>query len=444
MSIAHHSHKPMETLFSFPEPLLDMSRSMSKAMPAFELIWSAEARAVLSGRLQDQAYRQQVSNSFTLLADLVKNARTLEELKTNTSAIEKLLKQKYDSTLRAVFDQTQETRRALFSLQLAYQNAPEGKIRLLPIARDAFVDTADDAYWEAMKKRIRQLFLKYDLKNADAPCYLSFTFPINTPDAARKIAGFAEDVVAMAMLDIIRPFKGPKAVVEYMKNSFNIMNANGQLAHLMIAGTHGYKEGVYTDYDQTERLALPLGPALLGRMLATPVGTTPASLNGVGLAGINGVTIEYDGERADSSEFARYGLLSIVEQGKIQGTSTACNGDIPEYNSFPLMDIFLNVQRNLIAFANQVAHGNWGQDEQKAFADELLKYFNYLYDNSLRGYRVIEDPVTREMIGIFFNQDTKTVFVSIPIKYKGCVSRFRFTLKGKKDEPFDRVKARKI
>ncbi len=422
---------------------LTLLRGLSGAIPDLKIFYDDEAFEAAQGKLSNLAYCTQLANSFNLLAEAFEDTQNIDELKARMSGLEHLLKERYDENMRKIFDQLCEPRRSLCSLQLAYENTSNGsKIRLLPMDRHASVGSLDETFWELMKKEIRKLFLKYDLKRADAPCYLSFTVPISTSDAARKVAEFAEEVVAMAMLDI-RPFKNPKAVVEYMKETFQIMGSNANLGHLMIAGTHGFKAGLYADYDQKEPLALPLGPALLGRMLNTPVGTTPTSLSGVGLVGINGVMIEYDGERADSSLLAQHGLLTIIDQGKIQGTTTCCNGNIAEYNSFPMMDIFIQVQRNLIAYANQIAHGNFGENDQRRFRNELLSYFNGLYDD-VNGTRVIDAPVTSEMIGIYFDPKSKTVFVSIPIKYKGCVSRFRFTLVGQKDEHFERIKKRTI
>lgn len=420
---------------------MTLTRSLFGALPAIKILFDPEEAEVLSGKLADRQHRAQLSNTYLLLAEVLRNAKTVDDLKANVSAMEKLLHERFVENMCRAYQQMKDLRRTLFSLKLAYDNAPKGAIRLFPVDRNAFVDCADDLYWKAFSKKIKQLFRKWELKSNQAPCYLSWPFPLKTPDAARKVAGFAEEVVGMAMLDI-RPFKKAKDVVEYMRNSFPIMGSNGQGAHLMVAGTHAYMDEVFENYGDTQRMALPLGPALLGRMLSTPIGIAPTSLNGIGLVGLNGVTVEYDEETTESAAFAKQGILQIIDNGKIQGTATACDGDIPVYNSFTLMDIFIMVQRSLVATANEYAHGSWGKNEIDAFTGQLLRYFNDLYDDT-KGYRVIEEPVTKEMIGVAYNDATKTVFVSIPIKYKGVVSKFRFTLIGK-DQQFDRLKKRPV
>lgn len=432
---------PLETIKEFGlDPTL--IRPLFHAIPSIKLLFDPEEAEVLRGKLTTRQFCDQLSNTYRLLAEILNKAHSTEELKANISAMQRLLKDGYDENMRRIDDQTREIRRTLHSVKMGFDNAPKGTIRLFPIDREAFVDRPDDAYWSALTKQIRKLFKKYDLKNAQAPCYISFPFAIDTPDAARKIAGFAEEVVGMAMMDI-KSFKNAKDVVAYMRNSFQIMSSNEQGAHLMISGTHGYKKGVYEKYGEEQLLALPLGPALMGRMLSMPIGASPSSLRGVGLVGLDGVAVSYDEETTESSAFASHGVIEILDNGKIQSTATCCNGDLPVYNSFPLMDIFIMVQRSLIAFANEYAHSNWGKKEVKAFTDQLLSYFNGLYDDT-GGDRVIEEPVTREMIGIMYNEQAKTVFVSIPIKYKGVVSKFRFTLVSRKDQPFDQIKKRKI
>lgn len=416
---------------------LKLIGNLFRAMPELKVFFDEEyARAQ---KLTDKAQQKKLSNTFRLWAELLKNSKDVPELLANISAMEQLFQLRFKENMALILEQLRDIRKTLFSVKLAYDNSPKGSIQLFPIDREAFVDQPDDTYWQALKTRLKQQFRKWDLKNAQAPCYLSFPFALDSADAARKVAEFMEEIVGMAQLSI-PAFSHANLVCEFMENSFQIMSSNEQGAHIIIVGPQAYMNGVIEDYHTHKLMPIPLGPAIMGRLLNTPIGTTPSSLNGDGITGISGVTCEYDEETTKSSDFAKLGLIQVIASGKIQGTATACNGDLPVYNSFPMMDVFINVQRSLVCFANQWAHGNWGKDEKEAFASQLIKYFNDLYDNQ-NGGRVIEEPVTRDMIGILYNPDNKTVFVSIPIKYKGVVSKFRFTLVGE-NETFSRLKKR--
>ncbi len=402
-----------------------------ETVPELKLLFSKDSRSVLKGRIQsDPQFRKELANTFDMFALLLKNSNCLEDLQKNISVLKQSIHDLFDDNMRIVYDQLKEIKQSLYSLKLCFENAETGaKIKVLPVDKNAFIESQDDIYWAVLKKRVEKQFKDWNMQNC--PAYLSFTFPIESPATARKIAKFMSRVLGIAQLDI-PPFKSSEDVLLFMDNSFSIANANDELAHLMIAGTHGYLKEVYEDYDQTRLLMIPLSPALTGKMLSVPIGDYFTSLKGSPIIGIESVVCEYNYARDDSHDFHERGLIQIIDSGHVQGTATCCNGDISEYNSFLQMDIFIMVMRSLIHQSNQNAHGKWGEREQEKFINGLISYFNGLFDDT-DGNRVIEEPVTKEMIGIYYDEKRQTVYVTIPIKYAGVARKFRFTLKGNND-----------
>lgn len=419
------------------------------AIPVLKHFFDEEHASSMKLKLGEEVYRQELSNLLNMLADIFQNADTPEELAATISQFIAKLNNRFDENMAAIMSQTKETRQMLHSVQLAYENAPKGTIQLFPIDKNAFVGCADDSYWVAFKAKMRKRFRKFDLKNAQAPCYFSIPYAIESPDAARTIAEFMEETLGLGILSI-RFFKKFAPLINYLEQVFQIKNSESSLGHLAIMGVTGYKNTVTENYvsankvhqEKPRLLPLFLGPAMLGRLLATPIGATPSGWLNKGLLGINKVAIEYDQETVDSPTLEKHGVIMVLDNGKIMATTTANNGDLPEYTSFANMDVFINVLRSLLAFSNQYAHGNWGRSERESFINQIIKYCNGLYDNS-GDNQVIEEAVTKDSLGIFYNEQTKTVFVSIPIKYKGVVSKFRFTLIGK-NGVFDKMKKRKI
>lgn len=392
-------------------------------MPSLGIMVSDKRKKLLGKKLQNQLYKNLIASIYEVVGEVFLNSNSIDDLRINLAALEKRILQLYEDNMNRIYEQLVELKRTVFSLKLAYDNAQGGKIYLFPVDKNAFLNSPDSAYWDRLVELLEERFYRYDM--TDVPMFFSSTIPIEDGATALKIAQTMAKILGIAQIDL-----PPQETIEELEamigSSFDIVSSDDKLAHLMVSGTHGYIKGVYEDYDQTQLLAIPLGPPSMGKMLSTPIGAYFTGLSGSSIIGIKEVSTKYTKERINSAELAKRGVNMILDSGHFVGTVTMCNGNIAEYNSFLTMCVFCAIQRSLLQYANRVAHGTWGKQEQESFINQLLYYFN---DQKKEG--AIDEPVLRDDILITFDPNTKTVALIIPIKYKGVTDRFEFTLTGK-------------
>lgn len=398
-------------------------RPFKKIFTSLTVLLDEQKRQNQKLKIQDVNYREELAEQYLMLAQLLEKSNTIGDLCVNVTNLKHLLQERYKENIHRCDEQLKERKAEIMALQIGFVNAgTNAKVYVFPIDKTAFLESPDPQYYERLQYLIKKEFYAYDMLKC--PSYLGFAFPIESSNKATELAAFMSEIMGISVIDVPVHKKG-EDLKEFLEDSFPITGANDDLAHLIIVGTHAYIKGVYEDSVKKKLLPIPLSLAIIGKLMNAEPGVYFPGLSGSPIIGVDSVVCDYDFERIDSTEFSDKGAVLILDSGHVQGTSTPYNGDVIEYTSFLTMDVFVQLNRSLIQYANNAAHGSWGKEEEENLKHKLVLYFN-----KLKRKKIIERGVLQDAIEIEYDEEEKTVMITIAIKYKGVVNKFLYRIIG--------------
>jgi hypothetical protein len=408
------------------EEVLDEVESF---MPSVTNITDENSLANLSEILENEAERAELITSFELLACILEQSSSLEEMATEVDSAYQNVMQVYEENIMTVFEKTKPYEKTIRSLNLLYENAMgEAEVFILPVNAAKFADSTNPKHFERMRDFLQKQF--YAFRMEDSPFYISFVGDIGSKSAMDKMAEVAFETRALAVLNT-KDFSSLKAALDHAKR-LRIKGIPNKLGHLVLPATWVYALGakdVKFVRDATGKLrrierkmSVPSAASILGKLLSVKPGVFITGMEADALMGIDGVVMEYDKERLDAKALDKAGLIMIEPHGHIQGASTANNSNQAELRKFPKVDTANALLKDLVQYCNNKAFSKWGKKEDRGFKREIELYLNRRVKQELiEGYDV-ED--------ITYDAEEEIVNIDITVHFSEVADEFEINMKG--------------
>lgn len=419
--------KPIEngTAAASPVTLLAGLELLEIACGEMAIFTSSSGRQTFRELLETEEGRREVALKFSLLRQAceAKDARTFKKM---VAALKAKAEQKKAANQAKIKEKMDPIEQRIRTLQLLYKNTkgkPEAYI--FPVHPQKFIGAQNPSHFEALKQWLRQRFYSYKMEGVIS--YLGTTETVKTAGQAKEWASVAEEVKSLFVGHFTQEPVYRK-LIQFLQRRFKITGIAPKFAHLVFPATWGYAAGSFKDVAETQRRAVPLDLALIGKLMSVPPGEYISSLEKPPIDGIEGVTTEYELETLDSSELQELGANMILDSGEIMGTSTGNKSDNIDLVDFHTMDLINAIDKALIRMLNAKAHSKWGTAQADELQEDIEDYFARLAKAGL-----IQDPTP--VVTIAYDANDQKVNIHLDgVAYYRTATFFEITMQGKRQQ----------
>jgi len=376
----------------------------------------------------------QLMGNFDLMIQILENSKSVEDVDKAVTELNVEVRNCYEGNMKTVFEKTKPYEKSIRALQLLYENAEGSKeVYIIPVKATKFADAANPEHFKAMEQYLRTQFFKFKMDNS--PFYISYIGDIGKGAAVKKMASIAELTRCLAFLDI-KPCKTVEEVVAYSKK-IGLTGIDASLGHVVVPATRGFKNGVKDIqiskndkgiYERKEqKMIVPLAAAMIGRLMGETPGEYITGLEKKGIIGVDGVTMQYREETNQAGDLDDAGLIMILDDGAIQGSTTANKSGDSDLRKFAKVDVANALLKDIAQFCNNKAFSKWSKENAKAFEKEIMKYLNRQYKRGIIGQGW-------EIGKIEYDQAEEAVDIEIYIEFHEVADKFTIGISGKMEK----------